>query len=245
MNLLVDLGNARIKWARSAPGVWETGAALLAEGELGRLLDRFWVQTLAPEKVVAANVSGSGRLQQLERWVYAHWARHVQAIIPQRELLGIKNHYNDPRSLGADRWAALIAARHLMPGPVCIVDCGTAVTIDALSESGDFLGGVIFPGLRLLRTSLLESTHGIRQVSGDDASCLGRSTGEAVSAGTLFGLIGAIERILEDIRPHLGPGMKVLTTGADGPLVRSRMRVTATDTPDLVLRGLALIAEQG
>ncbi len=158
----------------------------------------------------------------------------------------MRNHYHDPAALGADRWAALIAAHHLTAGPVCVIDCGTAVTIDALSADGDFLGGVILPGLRLLRTSLVQGTRSIRATDGDAATCLARSTADAVAAGTLFGLAGAVERVLAEHRQALGSEMSALITGADAGLVLSKLRAEApvAEVSDLVLRGLALIAEK-
>lgn len=244
MDLLIDLGNSRVKWACSAPGVWETGAALLPANDLQGFLDGVWAPLSTPQRVVAASVVNAVRYQELEHWVGARWSLAVERVSGQRELLGVKNHYRDPASLGADRWAALIAARHMTTQSAGVVSCGTAVTVDALSREGEFLGGVIFPGLRTLRLSLAQATDGVRATTGNDGSCFARSTGDGVAAGTLFGLVGAIERVLAEHRTRLG-ALEVILTGADAPLVAARTELTVSEVPDLVLRGLALIARHG
>lgn len=244
MNLLVDLGNSRIKWAQSGPGLWRTAANLMPSQAIGTMLDRLWADLSAPEKVVVSSVTNVERLEDLQQWLKQRWSLRAHVVRAEKELLGVKNNYHDPTSLGADRWVALIAARRLTSRPVCIVDCGTAVTIDALSTSGDFLGGVIFPGLRLLRVSLTQATEGVHETYGDDTSCFGRSTAECVAAGSGFGLAGAIERVVWEYREQLGEAIEVLVTGADAPALLPRVRVAAKEIPDLVLRGLALIADE-
>lgn len=246
MNLLVDLGNARIKWARAQPGSWQTGAAFLHGTPLNVLFDNLWTDMQVPQKVAVVCVANPKISQALDRWLLQHWSLHAHVVKAQRELLGVRNHYREPATLGADRWVALIAAHRMSKGPLSVVDCGTAVTIDALSAQGDFLGGVIVPGLRLLRSSLVDATQEIREIDGDDTTCLGRSTADAVTGGSVFGLAGAIERILTEHAHQLGEGVQVLLTGGDAAVMLPRLRVAAPveHVPDLVLRGLALIAEE-
>jgi type III pantothenate kinase len=240
MNLLVDLGNARIKWARAQTGSWQAAAALLGDKPLDELFDSLWADMSLPQKVVVACVANPKILQAMDRWLLGH------VVKAQRELLGVKNHYREPITLGADRWAALIAAHHMSTRPVSVVDCGTAVTVDALSAQGDFLGGVILPGLRLLRSSLVGATQEIREINGDDTTCLGLSTADAVAGGSAFGLAGALERIITEQAKQLGKGFQVLVTGGDAVRVLPRLQVEVPveHVPDLVLRGLALIAEE-
>ncbi len=244
MKLLVDLGNSRIKWAQSALGTWYADASLLQGKPITALLDTVWANMTVPEKVVVSSVASAEKLRSLERWVTENWARHAHVVKPGKELLGVKNHYRDPSSLGTDRWVGLVAARQLTSGPVCVVDCGTAVTMDALSQEGDFLGGVIFPGLRVLRESLVSATDGIRETAGSDADCFGRSTADSVAAGSVFGLAGAIERVLHEYRNHLGAGMQVLMSGADAPAVLPKLGFAVKEVHDLVLKGLAFIADE-
>ena len=242
MNLLIDLGNSRLKWAQQAPGLWRTEAALLDE-EMLPLLDRLWRDVDAPRKIVVCSVSTSERMQALEKWVQARWSVTPRIVRTQTEQLGVKNRYRHPEQLGVDRWVALIGARGLTSSAACVVDCGTAVTVDALSADGEFLGGAVFPGLRLLRASLVQGTAGISAAEGDATDCLARSTADGVAAGTLFGLAGAVERLIDEYRRTLGEGMQVLLTGGDAPALATRLRAAHTPVPDLVLQGLARIAD--
>jgi len=243
MNLLVDLGNSRLKWAQRDAGRWHADATLLESENMAPLLDRVWGGMTAPRQVVVCSVSDPRRLQTLGQWVRARWSLSPRIIRSRAEQLGVKNRYREPEQLGADRWAALIGARGLTASAACVVDCGTAVTVDALSAQGEFLGGAIFPGLRLLRGSLVQGTGGIKVADGSDTDCLARSTADGVAAGTLFGLVGAVERLIHEYRRTLGETMQVLLTGGDAPLLASRLSVAFTPVPDLVLRGLARIAD--
>jgi type III pantothenate kinase len=242
LNLLIDLGNSRLKWAQQAPGLWRTEAALL-EHPMSSLLDRLWRDMDAPRKIVLCSVSTSERMQALEKWVQARWSVTPQIVRAQAEQLGVQNRYRQPEQLGVDRWVALIGARGLTSSAACVVDCGTAVTVDALSANGEFLGGTVFPGLRLLRDSLVQGTAGIPVTEGDATDCLARSTADGVAAGTLFGLVGAVERLIDEYRRTLGATTQVFLTGGDAPALAARLRTAHTPVPDLVLKGLARIAD--
>ncbi len=244
MNLVVDVGNHRIKWALAAPDKWQVGeSATHAHGMQGAL-DQIWRDLPRPDKVVISNVAGLKTMQEMERWIARYWSSRVYAVQAQAELLGVKNYYARPTRLGSDRWAALIAARAMTRAPICLVNCGTALTLDALSAQGEFLGGVILPGLATQRACLLTHTQGVREVEGNSADCFARSTADGVAAGTFFGCLGAIERIIGEYRRVLGEPMQVLITGGDAAQLLPHLSFTAMPAPDLVLKGLALIAEQ-
>ncbi|MHB8536132.1 MAG: type III pantothenate kinase [Sulfuricaulis sp.] len=243
MNLLVDLGNSRLKWAWQDAGLWHTDAAALPEGDIAPLLDGAWRDHAVPQKVIVCSVSSAQRLRAVEQWAHARWSVTAWIVRAPAQQLGVKNRYRQPDQLGADRWAALIAARGLTSSAACVVDCGTAVTVDALSRDGEFLGGAIFPGMRLLRAGLARGTEAIDDVEGDAADSLARSTADGVAAGVLFGLAGAVERLIDEYRRTLGGNMEIFLTGGDAPRLAPRLRVTVTPVPDLVLKGLARIAD--
>lgn len=243
MRLLIDLGNTRLKWAQQTTGAWHTDAAVLAGHDVAPLLDKAWRAIPAPEKIVISSVSSPETLKVVTRWIERNWSIAPHVLRARAEQLGVKSGYTDPATLGADRWAALIAVRGLASSPACVVDCGTAVTVDALSADGEFLGGVIFPGLHLLRSSLTHGTHGIKVAEGNDAECLARSTADGVAAGTLFGLVGALEHLIQEYRKTLGEGMLVFLTGGDAARLAPRLNQKTVQVPDLVLKGLARVAD--
>ncbi|OGI48923.1 MAG: hypothetical protein A3B81_07245 [Candidatus Muproteobacteria bacterium RIFCSPHIGHO2_02_FULL_65_16] len=241
--LLLDIGNSRLRWVLHGSGWWEPRSALHRSGKIENLLDEVWEGMPTPEKIVVVSVAGREVMGGLKKWLKRRWSLAPYLVTPQAELLGVKNGYADPYALGADRWAALIAARGLSQGPACVVDCGTAVTVDALSAEGVFKGGVIFPGLLLLRQSLVRGTAGIDATPGNDATCLARSTADGVAAGTIVGLAGAIERFVEEQQNSLWSELKIFLTGGDAQLLEPRLRRPVMVVPDLVLKGLVRIAD--
>lgn len=244
MNFLIDLGNSRLKWAQHAAGLWRTDAVSLDnEKNIGSLLDKAWRKIAKPHRAIVCSVSSPERLSTLEQWTRTRWSVTAHIVRPQAEQLGVKNLYRRPEQLGADRWAALIGVRGLTDSAACVVDAGTAVTVEALSSKGEFLGGAIFPGLRLLRESLIRGTEAISTTAGNATDCLGRSTEDGVATGTLFGLAGAVERLIDEYRRTLGESMEIFLTGGDAPVLAAHLRVKMTLEPDLVLKGLARIAD--
>jgi type III pantothenate kinase len=245
MNLLFDLGNSRCKWALAdvITGL-KPGAAIDYGQDFAQVLDNSFIALARPARVVAVSVAAAGHLQTLTHWVQQHWGLELQSIATRTAQLGVNNTYRDPYRLGADRWAALIASRERVLGAVCVVDCGTALTVDTLDASGVFRGGVILPGLELMRDALLR-TQGVREVSGNAGSPLAQTTADGVAAGTLFGLAGAIDRILDEQAERLGDTPQILITGGDAPQLIALLRHAAQHTPDLVLEGVAQIARAG
>ena len=224
------------------------GGALLHGPDFMQQLDDAWSHLTVPHRVVVANVAGAEARQGLQSWVQRHWpAARLHFVVAVAAQLGVKNGYREPAQLGSDRWAALIGARQRVTGAVCVVDCGTAITLDALDAAGEFAGGVILPGITLARDALRARAPGIAAAEGDDSSCFARSTAAGVAAGTLYGAAGAMERIVAEFGARLGKDMHVLLTGGDAPRLRPLLHgrwVGATEAvPDLVLQGLARIAE--
>ena len=241
MNLLIDLGNSRLKWAAATPDAWQVHN--VPARDPSTVIDQNWRELPPPNKTVIASVADRERLDSLTQWIEQHWSLTPHVLKSQSEQLGVKNCYFEPGQLGADRWAALIAARHMISSSACVVDCGTAVTVDTLSPAGEFLGGVIFPGLGLLRASLIQATAGLRSETGDERQCPARSTADGIASGTLFGLAGAIDRVLEEVQRSLDLPLSILITGGDAPVLAPRLKASVTEIPDLVLRGLARVAE--
>jgi type III pantothenate kinase len=248
MNLLIDLGNTRLKWALAHDGHWHAGAGIVYAEGLRRALDTAWNGMAAPDRIVVASVAGGAHDETLRHWISARWpAAPLHFISSPRTGFGLTNSYHEPARLGCDRWAALVGARRVTDRPLCVVDCGTAVTLDALSVDGVFIGGVILPGLALARQSLLARAPGIRETDGRDASCFARNTADGVAAGTLFGLAGAVERIVHEFSAQLGHTLEIMLTGGDAAVLRAqlegRFSYALRHEPELVLKGLAVIAE--
>jgi type III pantothenate kinase len=249
-NIVIDVGNACIKWARAdAGGLSDRGRASHLDGWAPALRQLAAGLPDRATRVLVANVAGDEAREQVANVVLQRTGIEARFARTQAEQLGVRCAYAQPDRLGVDRWVALLAARHREPGPVCVVDAGTAVTFDALAADGRHLGGLIFAGARISLAALLGNTRkiGAATISPEahaGLALLGTSTDEAAGRGALLALAAGIDRAVGTTAKALEAAPAVLLTGGDAmvlePWLETRVQVIA----DLVLDGLALIAEQ-
>jgi type III pantothenate kinase len=249
--LLVDIGNSRIKWASlvrkklAHHGNAERGKdpeALTAD------LEQHWRKIKKPTAIVACNVAGAAFADALTAWCTQRWKVEPRFVVAERSACDVTNAYNIAERLGADRWAALIAARRQSSAPTCVIDAGTAVTIDVLSEQGVHQGGLIIPGLAMMRNALLEQTEALQPATtapaSGDVSLLARDTQDGINGGTLYALVAVIDRVVADVRTELGTELTRIITGGDADTLLPLLAGNYHHHPDLVLKGLAVIAEE-
>jgi len=241
--LVFDLGNSRWKWAPARAGLQDTGCALAYGDDFSRALDAAFSSFSRPERAAAVSVAASHHADTLAGWLKARWGIELQRFSAVQQEFGITNSYRDPARLGADRWAALVACRRRTQSACCVVDAGTAVTIDALDANSVFRGGVILPGLGLQRASLLQTAAGIHEADGPELNALACTTADAVASGTLIGLAGAIDRVLDEQSRLLGMSPAVILTGGDAPHLLPHLMHSVMVVPDLVLEGVAFMVE--
>ena len=207
MMLLIDAGNTRIKWALVQGMDWLRSGVLPVEqaGELSRHLvvhcDEISKDLHDIEQVWVSNVAGEEIALHIRNFG-ADWNVKPHFIVPRKEQCGVHNGYSQPGQLGSDRWAALVGAWHLMSGECLVVNCGTATTIDALSGQGEFIGGLILPGVDLMLSSLLDKTAQL-MTSRDEKLSSGhpgeyvsfpKNTADAMFSGVIQASCGAIQR---------------------------------------------------
>ena len=239
--LLVDAGNTRIKWGLHDGRSWVALDAV-PTADAATLSDA-WTPVIAARQAVASNVAGAGVQAELEKLCKAANLA-LRTIRSQAQQLGVRNGYADPGQLGSDRWAALIAAHHAERGHKVVVNAGTALTIDALTDDGHFLGGLIVPGPALMRRSLDRGTAGLRLTEGVFRP-FPTSTPDAITSGAIQAAAGAIERICAAMgRRGVAPARIVLSGGA-APEIAGHLPVPHAIHENLVLDGLALIARSG
>lgn len=248
--LAIDAGNTRVKW-----GLFDATGRLAGHGaclntELAGL--RF----PGAERVVISNVAGSTVEAQLKTLLANHADTHW--VTSQTEACGIKNSYLQPEKLGTDRWAALIAAWHIKQAPCVVVNAGTAVTIDAL-ENATFIGGVIMPGMDLMQQSLYLGTaqlpiQNVREKV--DISIFAKSTNDAIYAGTLYAIVGAITQMMMELQKKTGQTPWLLMSGGNAAVIHKQLtqhdtRHDITDVTNLaiivdnlVLQGLFLLGSR-
>jgi type III pantothenate kinase len=242
MILTLDAGNTRIKWGSRRDGAWARVGALPV-AEASRLVDGLG-EPRAFERILVANVAGASVRSAIERAAerLGCAAQFIEACAQQ---CGVRSSYDDPAQLGADRWAALIGARRLFPGASLVVNAGTALTVDALSDEGVFLGGIIAPGIELMRRALSEYTAGLPLQPGA-IRFFPANTGDAIMSGAAHALVGAVERMAGFMHESGQSDVRlVLSGGAASTLQPLFTTLQATPVEHLVLEGLAAIAEEG
>lgn len=156
---------------------------------------------------------------------------------------GISIHYDNPKDVGADRIANAVAAYAKFGGPAIVVDFGTATTFDVVSEEGDYLGGAIFPGLRISAEALFGAAARLPKVQiVAPKSVIARSTVESIQAGLVLGTASMIDGMVERISKELGQA-EVVATGGLAELVIAYCSAVMHHEPWLTLEGLRLIYE--
>lgn len=244
MSLVVDLGNSRCKWARvGAEGLAGHGVAAWDGDDVEALLDRCWGAAPVPARVLIANVAGAQAGERVAAWIARRWDAPCRFVSPQVQAHGVRCAYAEPATLGADRWAMLIAARREFVGPVAVVGCGTALTLDVLDEAEAHLGGLIAPGVSLMRRALHEHTRGLPLAADGPLELLARSTPAAITAGTLYAAAALVDRALADLAVQLARPFTFVLTGGEAERLRPLLGRDCVAVPDLVLRGLAVISE--
>lgn len=164
----------------------------------------------------------------------------VPLLIAGRDLpCPLTNRYPDPKTLGADRWVAALAA-HRVFGDAIVVDCGTALTVDAVTAAGVFLGGCIAPGLRTMGAGLAARAPALPPLAPEAVPVLPAVTSpDAVNAGTILGFCGMVERLIDDLRAATGlRSARCALTGGEAPVFARHGRALAELMPDLVHQGL-------
>lgn len=237
MILAIDAGNTRIKWGVHDGHAWSAQGAI-ATADAARLYESVR-DALPVDAAIASNVAGPGIQAEIER-VCDRADIALTLIRSQPQQLGVANGYRDPSQLGADRWAALIAARRLCPGPCAVVNAGTTMTVDALSAEGVFLGGFIVPGIELMRDALSRDTAQLKS-QGGSFSFFPDNTGDAIVSGALNALAGAIDRMARYVVETGEDDPVVILSGGNAALLAPRMSGRPQLVDNLVLEGLAVI----
>jgi type III pantothenate kinase len=249
MKLLIDAGNTRIKWAFvNAAGDW-LRSGVLPVGQASELPSLFadspeLLQMSALQQIWVSNVAGEEVARHI-RNIAAGQPTRPRFVVAQETQCGVRNGYANAAKLGSDRWAALIAAWHLVHGKCLVVNCGTATTIDTLSGLGEFLGGLILPGVELMQRSLTDATDQLKSIYVEPEmgkyAQFPQNTVDAMFSGAIQAGCGAIQRQ----HALLGnAGAPVVLSGGAAEVLRGHLRNLPLRVVDnLVLQGLLLISQ--
>jgi type III pantothenate kinase len=247
--LVFDIGNTRIKWGLlDAGAMTRTGSMShdkLASRGLSSLVRKLPRRV---DKILASNVAGAAFASRLAGAVGMHCHCDVRFARAEKRAFGLTSAYRQPRRLGVDRWVAMIGARAAARGALCVVDAGTAVTIDAVDKDGLHLGGQIIPGLALMARSLAAETSDIAMTTGGERQVVSGlelfagTTRKAVRAGAANAVCGAIERSVRVLR-GAGYRPRIVLTGGDASRILNQLDGNVLHRPHLVLEGLAFMLQ--
>jgi len=229
MILCLDAGNTRLKF-----GLFDGSRWLLQDALDYAALDELPARLPAmPTRIVGCNVAGAALRQRIEA-LAASLDLPLDWLTGTAAACGVRNGYDTPQQLGADRWAALIGARALHGGACVVVMAGTATTIDTLDDSGLFRGGLILPGLVLMHAALARGTADLPLAAGNYRP-LPTNTDDAIVSGAIHATLGAIGRI----RAALGGDPPCLLSGGAAAELALRLDCPHRLIDNLVLEGLA------
>jgi|SRR5579883_788497 len=156
--------------------------------------------------------------------------------------LGIKVRYDSPREVGADRLVNSVAAFYKYGGPCVSVDLGTTINFDIVSGDGEFLGGIICPGVGMSIQGLFARTARLPMVDfREPEKLIGSNTVGSITSGLYYGFIGMIDGIVERVQAELGPDTRAIATGGQGSLIVQGSRSVKILDEDLTLDGLRMI----
>ena len=240
MLLVIDIGNTRTKWALAGDDGRLSEFEVCMNANIAA--SNISAASQKADRALIANVAGEALAQQIAQLLMP---LEVSFISASAQAGGVTNGYAKPEKLGADRWAALVAAWHINKHPSLVVNVGTAVTIDALDSKGVFLGGCIMPGLRIMHESLSNNAAQLKVGEGISQN-FPINTQDAIATGSLNAVAGAIGIMLKRLEKQCGWLPKLILSGGDANKIADALKLNLKQviiTENLVLQGLVLLAK--
>ena len=247
MLLAVDVGNTQTvfglydgaelgeRW-RIATEAHRTG------DELGALLGDFLDLSAIDGICLSSTVP---RLIREYEHLAERWAKAPLLVLGPGVKTGIAIHYDDPREVGPDRIANAIAAKERFGAPVIVVDFGTSTNFDIVGPDGDYVGGVLAPGIETSMDALFERAARLVKVDYvEPPSVIGKTTAGGLQSGLVYGFAGQVDGIVEAIRGELGADAPVVATGGLAELIAPHSKTISSVEPYLTLDGLRLVWER-
>jgi type III pantothenate kinase len=255
MLLAIDIGNTNVTL-----GVF-SGERLVATArvatEPGRMADEYGLtlSQILPAKGVAieqvdaiAMCSVVPPLTPTFAALCAEYFAVEPLVVGAGVRTGVRVLYDNPRDVGSDRIADAVAAFHLHGGPTIVVDFGTATVFDAISATGEYVGGAIAPGITVAADSLFHATSQLRRVElVRPKDAIGKNTVHSLQSGLVLGYAelvkGMVRRFTEELGSPDGKRATIIATGGLAPLIQAETDIFDTVDPDLTLKGLRIIHE--
>jgi type III pantothenate kinase len=242
--LAVDVGNTQTVLGRYEDGAladhWRLATDRSRTGdELGVLLEGLF--DLEPIDGICLASTVPVLIREWER-VAERWADAPILVVGPGVKTGIGIRYDDPREVGPDRIVNSVAARERYGAPVIVVDFGTSTNFDVVSPAGDYVGGVLAPGIETSMEALFDRAARLVAVDYvEPPSVIGKTTVGGLQSGIVYGFAGQVDGIVAAIRGELGVDAPVVATGGLADLVAPHSSTIGTVDPFLTLEGLRLV----
>ena len=238
VKLLIDQGNTRLKWVLARDG--EVNEESAGQGDLEAFMQTFRPQTsIHPGSVLLSSVAGREDAHALADFCESRWGLKAQMLESTEQRGGVRNAYREPKMLGVDRWLAIVGAVARHGKPVVIWDLGTATTLDAVDQSGQHLGGMIYPGPATMLDSLGRDTKlTVPPNLEHSAVTPGRSTSSCISNGVYAAQVGALNQFLRNVSEEMGGAPMLVVTGGAASQILSLLGFECIHDPWLVFRGM-------
>lgn len=244
MLLAVDVGNTQTVFGLyngDALGErWRIATESHRTGdELGALLGDF----LDLEQLEGICLSSTvPRLIREYEHVAERWAHAQLLVVGPGVKTGIQIQYDDPREVGPDRIMNAVAAKERYGAPAIVVDFGTSTNFDVVSAAGEYVGGVLAPGIEISMDALFARAARLVKVDYvEPPTVIGKTTASALQSGLVYGFAGQVDGIVEAIRGELGTDARVIATGGLSELIAPHSRTISTVDPFLTLEGLRIV----
>lgn len=246
MKLLLDLGNSRCKFAVVEKGKIEKYHTQ-SYGPFGKL---YSVKSLCDKYadasgIIIGSVLSEEMNSQIKETLLKDGAKNIYFLNPVENSFDVKLAYANPSALGVDRVAAMIAANEKYSGNTCVIDCGTAVTLDVIDATGVHQGGVILPGVASMRKALLANT----KIAIDDEmkvefNVLSSNSENAIHTGCISAVAGGIEYVVNKMASDYDSFDQVVLTGGDAGRINSYLSLAVQMDDTLVLDGLNVVSQK-
>ena len=253
MKLLVDIGNSRIKWSTLSADTLSAQSARSYQNNVTAICETLFQQKSLTH-VILIHVLGKPFDNEINA-IAKQYSVKLLIVHSELQAYGIKTTYKQPEKLGVDRFVAMIAAHQLNKEysnkqHCLIIDCGTAVTIDAIDATGKHIGGVILPGLHLCQDSLINKAHNLRQIKQElatvELNIFATTTAQGVKSGCHYSLAATIDKVCEAMEQEIASQhtVKRIICGGDANNIYTLLNGKYELNENLLMQGLQFIANQ-